>query len=110
MTAHMVHCNRWLELAGAACWALSFFLVPRSIATKEMTCRSAGQRLPHLFGCVVRRTWLTSRRTASSATPRSRAAAAIGEACHFADAISQSLLKHLLKVEGVQQSDSLADG
>ena len=30
--------------------------------------------------------------------------------CHFADALSPSLLKHLLKVEGVQQSGSVADG
>ena len=30
--------------------------------------------------------------------------------CHFADAPSPSLLKHLLKVKGVQQNDSLADG
>ena len=30
--------------------------------------------------------------------------------CHFADALSPSLLKHLLKVEGVQQNDTLADG
>ena len=30
--------------------------------------------------------------------------------CHSADALSPSLLRHLLKVEGVQQNDSLADG
>ena len=30
--------------------------------------------------------------------------------CHFADAIAPSILKHLLKGEGVQQNDSLADG
>ena len=30
--------------------------------------------------------------------------------CHSADALSPSLLKRLLKVEGVQQNDSLADG
>ena len=29
---------------------------------------------------------------------------------HFADALSPSLLKNLLKVEGLQQNDSLADG
>ena len=30
--------------------------------------------------------------------------------CHFADIPSPSTLKHLLKGEGVQQNDSLADG
>ena len=30
--------------------------------------------------------------------------------CHSADALSQSLLVHLLKVEGVQQNDSLVNG
>ena len=30
--------------------------------------------------------------------------------CHFADTPSPSLLKRLLKAEGVQQNDSLADG
>ena len=31
--------------------------------------------------------------------------------CHFADALSPSLLEHLTKVEGeVQQNDSLTDG
>ena len=30
--------------------------------------------------------------------------------CRFADALSPSLLKHLLEGEGVQQNDSLADG
>ena len=30
--------------------------------------------------------------------------------CHFADALSPSLLKHPMKVEGGQQNDSLADG
>ena len=30
--------------------------------------------------------------------------------CQFADALSPSVLKHLLKVDGVQQNVSLADG
>ena len=30
--------------------------------------------------------------------------------CHFTDIPSPSILKHLLKLEGVQQNDSLADG
>ena len=30
--------------------------------------------------------------------------------CHFDDTPFLSLLKHLIKVEGVQQNDSLADG
>ena len=30
--------------------------------------------------------------------------------CHFADSLSPSLLKHVLKVEGLQQNDSLANG
>ena len=30
--------------------------------------------------------------------------------CHFSDAPFPSILKHLLKLEGLQQNDSLADG
>ena len=49
--------------------------------------------------------------SAPSSTRLSRAVrTAIGETVIFADALSPSLLEHLLKVEGGAQNDSLADG
>ena len=57
-------------------------------------------------GCQV-----GGRPTKACSAPSTLSCASHWRDCHFADALSPSPLKHLLKVElGVQQDDSLADG
>ena len=58
--------------------------------------------IPPRAPCVPRPSWV-SRPCSSSWSSRRRD-------CHFAGTPSSSLLKRLLKGEGVQQNDTLADG